>query len=418
MRKLSYVWLLLATVSLTLAPVLPTGAQQTTLTFFRLGGATHNAYLQPILAAFQKANPAIKIESVEVAGAGYETLAQKISLAIAAGTPPDILQVPYSLVRAFVEGGQVVPFDSLMKADKEFNPNNLFSAMFDLGKIDGRQYLFPLGISTPVLFINVEAFAKAGLDARTPPKTWAEVRSVAEKLKAAGYLGIHPGWHITGNWIFQAMLESAGGRMGSEDGKRVMFNQAPGVRTAEFLADLAKNKLMVVTEEEVIPIFATGRLGMAIESSFQRVTALKTAKFDVRMAPIPTPDGGPPRLPAGGNGIMLISQDIRKMQAAWRFARFLTEAAPGEIIAENSGYLPANRGVVAELRRKYESDANFQVALNQAPQAVPWYNWAGSNGVQISQTIKEALLAVLLERKAPKAALDEAAAQVQALLPR
>jgi multiple sugar transport system substrate-binding protein len=393
----------------------PVAAQAVRITFVRLTSAAHDAYLDPMTAAFEKAQPGIVVESIKVPTGGYEAIAQRALLSAAAGTAPDVVQVGWHLTRTFVESGRGVALDGFMKADRAFSNDNLLPAMLELGKVDGRYYLVPIGVSTPAMYINEEAFQKAGLDPRNPPKTWAETRAAAEKLRAAGYEGVLWGWSITGNWIFQTMLENAGGRMASDDGYTVMFNREPGVRAAEYLAELAASKLMPVTDQTV-QLFSSGRLGMLVDSSFQRVNLPKASRFPVRMASIPTPDGRPGPLPAGGNGLMVLSQDVTRLQAAWRFARFVTEPPVSLIVGENSGYTPANQGAIAALRKKYATDANFQVQLNDASRVVPWHSWPGPNGARIAQILRDAQQAFLLGRKAPKAALDEAAAQIQALL--
>jgi len=397
------------------AASLPAAAQAVRITFVRLTSAAHDAYLDPMTAAFEKANPAVAVESIKVPTGGYEAIAARALLSAAAGTAPDVVQVGWHLTRTFVESGRAVALDAFMKADRAFANDSLLPAMLELGKVDGRYYLVPIGISTPAMFINEEAFLKAGLDPKIPPKTWAETRAAAERLKAAGFEGVLWGWSITGNWIFQTMLESAGGRMASDDGFTVTFNREPGVRVAEYLADLAANKLMPVTDQTV-QLFSSGRLGMLIDSSFQRVNLPRASKFPVRMVSIPTPDGRPGRLPAGGNGVMVLSQDVTRLQAAWRFSRFVTEPPVSRIVGENSGYTPANQSVIAALRKQYATDANFQTQLTDASRVVPWHSWPGPNGARIAQILRDAQQAFLLGRKAPKAALDEAAAQVTPLL--
>ena len=393
----------------------PAAAQAVRITFVRLTSAAHDAYLDPMAAAFEKANPSIAVEAIKVPTGGYEAIAARALLSAAAGTAPDVVQVGWHLTRTFVESGRAVALDTFMKADRAFSNDNLLPAMLELGKVEGRYYLVPVGISTPAMFINEEAFQKSGLDPRNPPKTWAETRAAAEKLKAAGYEGVLWGWSITGNWIFQTMLENAGGRMASDDGLTVTFNREPGVRVAEYLADLSANKLMPVTDQTV-QLFSSGRLGMLIDSSFQRVNLPKASKFPVRMVPIPTPDGRPGRLPAGGNGIMVLSQDVTRLQAAWRLARFVTEPAVSRIVGENSGYTPANQSILAALRKQYATDPNYQTQLSDASRVVPWHSWPGPNGARISQILRDAQQAFLLGRRPPKAALDEAASQIQPLL--
>jgi multiple sugar transport system substrate-binding protein len=387
-----------------------------TLEFVRFGGDVHNAYLEPIIKAFEAKNPNIKISSTIVATGGYEAMTQKVLLGAAAGTPPDIAQVGYSFVRTHIESAGAVQLDDFQKNDTSFSKRALFPAMTSLGRVDKKIFMVPLGTSSPVLYINEDAFKAAGLDPNAPIRSWADTKAAATKLKAAGFEGILWGWSITGNWIFQAMLESAGGKFASAAApKKATFQLAPGVKVMSYLQDLTANKLMPVTED-LTSTFFSGKLGMLVESSFQRVNAVKSAKFKWRMAEMPTPEGKSPNLPAGGNGVMMFAKDKARQQAAWKFLRFLTEPEPSRIVAENTGYTPANQSVAVEMRKKYAQDENFQLVLNQAPKVLPWHSWVGQNGPKISQVLKDMQFSVLSGRAQPKAALDNAAKQVNDLL--
>jgi len=89
-------------IALASAAIVTISSAQTsniTLEFVRLGGDVHNAYLEPIIKAFEAKNPEIKINSTIVASGGYEAMTQKVLLGAAAGTPPDIAQVGYSFLR-------------------------------------------------------------------------------------------------------------------------------------------------------------------------------------------------------------------------------------------------------------------------------------------------------------------------------
>jgi multiple sugar transport system substrate-binding protein len=103
-----------------------------------------------------------------------------------------------------------------------------------------------------------------------------------------------------------------------------------------WVADVDRPISQAIVGDQTVQLFCP-RLGMLIDSSFQRVNLPKASKFPVRMAPIPTLDGRPGRLPAGGNGLMVLSQDVTRLQAAWRLARFVTEPPVGRIVGENSG---------------------------------------------------------------------------------
>src|SRR6266851_3491170 len=57
----------------------------------------------------------------------------------------------------------------------------------------------PFDSSTPVLWYNKDAFRKAGLDPTSPPKTWAQLREAALRIRAAngspcGFTTAWPTW--------------------------------------------------------------------------------------------------------------------------------------------------------------------------------------------------------------------------------
>jgi sn-glycerol 3-phosphate transport system substrate-binding protein len=55
----------------------------------------------------------------------------------------------------------------------------------------------PFNSSTPLLWYNVDAFEKAGIE--SPPKTWDELADVGRKLKAIGFkCALTAGWP---NWV-------------------------------------------------------------------------------------------------------------------------------------------------------------------------------------------------------------------------
>ena len=301
-----------------------TRTEVTHLTFYRYSNAAHNLYTLPLIEAFENENPLIKIDSVEVSSGGFEALATKVLLALAAGTPPDVCEMGYTLIKTMVESGSTVPLDRFIQSDSAFQKQKLNSSMMNLGKANGKQYLMPLGVSTPAMFINRDLFKKVGLDPDNPPKTWEETEKAAQVLKDAGYDGVIWSWTTTGNWIFQSMIENAGGQIANEDATEIFFDKQPGVNTMEYLQGLVAKGLMSVTDQ-VIPSFYTGNLGMIILSSFNRVTIPKNATFEVSMASMPTPTGDLEtiKLPAGGKGYMLLAKDEERQQISWEFIRYL-----------------------------------------------------------------------------------------------
>ena len=82
-----------------------------------------------------------------------------------------------------------LPLTDVMKAGGQpFDAARLLPQIADaVDDIRGRPQALPLALVLPVLFYNKEAFARAGLDPESPPKTWWETQQVAGKLFDAGY---------------------------------------------------------------------------------------------------------------------------------------------------------------------------------------------------------------------------------------
>ena len=59
----------------------------------------------------------------------------------------------------------------------------------------------PFNSSAPIMYINTEAFEKAGVE---PPKTWEDFEAVAPKLKEAGYIPMTASqltWQFRNNFV-------------------------------------------------------------------------------------------------------------------------------------------------------------------------------------------------------------------------
>src|SRR6202022_583945 len=109
--------------------------------------------------------------------------------AFRAGNAPHIIQV-FEVGTATMRAatGAVKPVHLLMKeAGEPFDPRAYLAAItgyYSTSK--GEMLSFPFNSSSAVMWINKDAFRKAGLDPAAPPKTWPEVFEAAKKLRGWG----------------------------------------------------------------------------------------------------------------------------------------------------------------------------------------------------------------------------------------
>src|SRR5579859_3434124 len=105
-----------------------------------------------------------------------------------AGNPPGILQVfEVGTATMMAAHGAIMPVYKLMAdAHEKFNPKDYLPAVTSYySDTKGHLLSMPFNSSTQVLYINKDAFKKAGLDPAKPPTTWPALIRDAEKLKAS-----------------------------------------------------------------------------------------------------------------------------------------------------------------------------------------------------------------------------------------
>lgn len=164
------------------------GTTEQVLTF----ASGQQAAVQPLLDAFEKANPGVKVQPtfVEADGAYIEQLRTQLS----AGTAPDVFKV-------WPGGGDAGATLTLaadgMLADlsQEAWASSVPPGLIDVSSLEGKLYSLPSNTGGIGAIYNENALKETGL---TPPSTWAELlafcTAAKEKGKVAYMLGNKDAW--------------------------------------------------------------------------------------------------------------------------------------------------------------------------------------------------------------------------------
>ncbi|NQW11275.1 MAG: extracellular solute-binding protein [Alphaproteobacteria bacterium] len=134
---------------------------------------------------------------------GYEETMTASIAAFRAGQAPNIIQIFDAGAATIINAkGAVYPVaDLLNKYGVKFNKDVYIAGVRNFyADNKGQMIGMPFNSSTPVLYYNKAALAKAGV---TPPKTWEEFEVIAPKLKAAGYVPLsqsHTPWIFSENF--------------------------------------------------------------------------------------------------------------------------------------------------------------------------------------------------------------------------
>ncbi|MEU7833405.1 sugar ABC transporter substrate-binding protein [Nonomuraea sp. NPDC049129] len=250
----------------------------------------------PSKAVWQKAIDAcgkqagVTIQREAVPGA---TLIQKVLQQASSRTLPDVLMLDNPDLQQIAQSGALTPLNDLgLKADGYVE--GVVSASTYKGKLYGLQPI----TNTIGLFYNKDLLAKAGV---TPPKTWAELRTVAKKLTSGGTYGLafSAPANYEGTWQFLPFMWSNGG-----DEKNIATPET--AQAVQLWVDLMNDgsvskSALNWTQADVNDQFRAGKAAMAINGPWQFPALAEGKSVKYAVAPIPAPVAGKPIVaPLGG----------------------------------------------------------------------------------------------------------------------
>jgi multiple sugar transport system substrate-binding protein len=379
------------------------------------------AFIDGILEQYHREQSRVRARGVVVSG-GYEGLLQKVQLLATAGTPPAVAQAGFTYTRFMVKRIPMTPVANFIAAER-FSTGDFFPAMLKLGQdVQGKQWGLPFAVSTPIFYFNAGLLEQNGLSPDRPARTWDELRAHAQKIARGETKGVAFNYTITGNWMFQAMVECAGGRMVSPDGLKPMFHEPPGVRALTYWTDLVLRDGTMPLYSGAATLFYTGKLGYISTTTASLDAIRRNVQFPVellRTAVFPTDGSKPRRVPAGGNNVFILGKTPAEQAAGWDLIKFLVSPAGTSKMAQDSGYMAVRRSTLdaPQLMGAYlKENPIARTTYDQVNDMVPWHEFETSDAVQVRTIILNAQEAALKGEKTPRQALEDAAAQVRPLL--
>lgn len=156
---------------------------------------TYDSYIKSLITSFEVKHPALTISWLDMP---QEATRQKLMAAIAAGSPPDLVNLDTEFALAMAQSGALTDLKPYINSSQqaEYFPN-IWSAC----EVKGELYAVPWYVTTRVIMMNEELLKEAGISPNPPPSTWAELyalaRQVRTRTKAAG---IMPSIRIINDW--------------------------------------------------------------------------------------------------------------------------------------------------------------------------------------------------------------------------
>lgn len=372
---------------------------------------------------FNAENPGIVVEPIYTGS--YDDTVTKIQTAIQGGTPPDVFVSLATQRYTMADTGMAMPLDEIIAADEdgeEYIADFLPGFMED-SYVDGQIYSIPFQRSTEIMYYNKDKFVEAGLDPESPPENWDELLEYAKKLTTDDCYGVGIALNSgSAQWTFTAysLQNSADGKqLMSEDGKQVYFNTPENVEALQFWLDLQnKHKVMaegVVQWTDLPTQFLAGEVAMIYHTTGNMTNINSNAEFEFGTCFLPgNKQMGAPT--GGGNFYISSGLSEERVQAAWKFIRFMTETERAAQWSLDTGYVATRQSCFETdlIKNYYEEVPQAKVAYEQIAVAKP--ELTTYNASEIWRVLNDNIQSAVVGDATAQEAMDNAQAQAEEVL--
>ncbi|NHN54938.1 ABC transporter substrate-binding protein [Calidifontibacter sp. DB0510] len=346
------------------------GGSANTIDFWSNHPGKSKAAEQKIIAAFEKANPKLKVKLTD-AGKDYEEVAQKFNAALAGGNLPDVVVTSDVTWFNFALNNRLADVGALFQKNG-LSTSDYVDGLYADYRYEGKHFAIPYARSTIVFYYNKDVFKKAGLPDRAPT-SWDEFTQWAPKLQSAIGNGKHALILDDGanylDWTFQAINWSYGGAYSKE--WTPTFDDPKTLKAATVLQGWAKSKYLKTSADSASD-FGAG-LGAVLLESTGNLGGFKDLPFELGVGFVPAP-GGIKACPTGGAGVAIPSGiSAERQNNAAKFVEFLTNAQNTATFTQATGYMPVRKSALKEPSEAayLQQNPNFNVAVQQLPKTRP-----------------------------------------------
>lgn len=349
----------------------------------------------------------------------YDDVAQRTIRAAMIGTPPDVVFMGYDRMDLVKERNIAVPLDDLV--DTNLEKQGYPSSALNLCRIDGKLYGLPFATSMPIIFFNADLVKQAGGNPSSFPDTWDGIFDLAKKINnpGTGKSGLFFRYDHSGNWSWQALITSFGGKLMNEDGKTIAFDSHAGKAALDVIYNMKNVGMTDISTEQARQSFMSGAIGIFFDSSASLKQIQAGAKFPVGTASYPSPVANS-RLPGGGNCAVLTTPKKDRQAAALDFMQFATGPVGQTVLVKATGYISTNtlaNNDPAYLGNLYKENAAARTAVDAISRLTDWKGFPGPNSSKIVDTVRSYLQAVITHKMAPEQALEGMVSDMRVLLP-
>jgi arabinogalactan oligomer/maltooligosaccharide transport system substrate-binding protein len=374
----------------------PARAQKEIVVWHAYRGGEKAAF-EKVVASYNAGTQGVKVTTLAVP---YDAFADKITAAVPRGKGPDVFIYAQDRLGGWIEAGNTIePIDFFLD---EATTGRFLPSTMEAMTYRGTVYGLPLNYKVVTLIYNKKLL-------QAPPKTTGELVVAAKKLTdaAAGRYGLAY-WYS--DYYYHAALQNAFGGGVFTGGNKPALNRPENVQALELLVKWLERDRILPAEPStalITSLFNQGKAAMVFSGPWflGEVTGV-----DYGLAPLPTVDeaGGKPMRPwMTVEGVYVAAPSANK-DAAYAFARYLTDLEAARVLALEGRQTPANQAIYADAA--VAADPVLAAFRKQVEVALPMPNLPEMTMVWSPATT--AMNTIVNKSATPKAALDLAQKEV------
>lgn len=373
--------------------------------------ATKTALVNELIPEFQAANPDITVKHVNFP---YDDFRQQVAAAVQAGEGPDVLNVFYGWIPAYVQQQFLVALPAEYFPADQIETD--YFPMVQTAKIQGAYYALPTAVRTLAMFYNKDILEQAGLQ---PPTNWEEIVSIAQATVVKDgenfeIVGITQDIDGQGHsWWREGLIRQNGALPFSDPdlNRTLNWTSAEAVEAFKYLTDfLVEYKVTQTAFQTDGPTaFGSGKAALHVDGSYRLGTLNNNfPELNYGVVPLPAHKDKASFASFWANTITRNAAEGDKLIAASKFIDFLSSESVQSRWTPAIGELPARTALASDPALLEDEH------LKPFIESLPWsYATFTINEADMRQAVMDAYDQVTLNGVDIETALTEAQDKIQ-----
>ncbi|HEX7077194.1 MAG TPA: extracellular solute-binding protein [Candidatus Eisenbacteria bacterium] len=391
----------LAAAILLALPTSPARAQKELVLWHAYRGE-EKAALEEVVARYnaENASKGIKVTTLAVP---YDAFADRITAAVPRGKGPDLFIYAQDRLGGWIEAGNTIdPIDFYLDPPTK---DRFLKTTLDAMTYQGNVYGLPLNFKVITMIYNKKLVSK-------PPTTTTELVAAAKRLTAAkaGRFGLA---YSYSDFYYHAILMNAFGGGVFDAQRKPTLNSPANVRSFQLLMKWLDTDRILPAEPStalITSLFNEGKAAIVFSGPWFLGEVSKTVDYGLAPLPSVVEAGGAPMRPWMTVEGVYIAAPSKNKDAAYDFAKFLTDLPAAKTLALRGRQTPSNLKVYDDAQVK--ADPTLQAFRKQVEVAIPMPNLAEMTLVWSPATT--AMNVIVKKAATVPAALNEAQSKVAA----